>query len=192
VVQERVAEELVWLETVTEERVGGVVSVTALLTVTATLAEVAVLPAASRTTAVRVWNALVAVVVSQETEYGEVVSSVPRFAPSSLNWTPETATLSEALAETVIVPATVAPEAGEEMETVGGVRSEGGTGTALLPENIFAGSQLNAPMSVPASPLPQRIESGRGLMPSSSVNGILSAPSRSARLTNLGSPPLMP
>jgi hypothetical protein len=53
--------------TVNTVTVGGVVSVTELLTVTMTPAEVAVLPAASLATAVRVCEALVAVVVFQET-----------------------------------------------------------------------------------------------------------------------------
>jgi len=48
---------------------------------------VVVLPAASRAKAVRVCEPFVAETVFQLTEYGEVVSSVPRLAPSSLNWT---------------------------------------------------------------------------------------------------------
>ena len=59
------------------------------------------------------------------------MSSVPRLAPSSLNCRPATPTLSEAFAETVIVPETVEAAAGEDIATVGGVVSgEGG----LLPE----------------------------------------------------------
>src|SRR5206468_11865910 len=50
-------------------------------------------------------------------------TAVPRLAPSSLNWTPTTPTLSEWVFETRIVPATVAPGSGEEMEMVGGVLS---------------------------------------------------------------------
>ena len=61
--------------------------------------------------------------LSQETEYGAVVSSDPMFAPSTLNCTPATATLSEALAETVTLPDTVAPLAGAVMTTVGAVVS---------------------------------------------------------------------
>ena len=49
--------------------------------------------------------------------------SEPRLTPSSLNWTPTTPTSSVALAETVIVPPTVAPAAGAVTETVGGVVS---------------------------------------------------------------------
>ena len=51
------------------------------------------------------------------------MSSAPRAAPSSWNCTPTTPTLSEALAETVTGPVTVAPEVGEVMTTVGGVLS---------------------------------------------------------------------
>ena len=50
------------------ETVGGVVSEAALLTVTVTVAEVLVLPAASRATAVSVCEPLVAVVLFQVTE----------------------------------------------------------------------------------------------------------------------------
>src|SRR3989442_14045752 len=66
---------------------------------------------------------MVGVVVSHVTEYGDVVSSAPRLPPSSWNWTPTTPTLSEALAETVMLPVTVAPEVGAVMLTVGGVMS---------------------------------------------------------------------
>src|SRR5207245_4055284 len=104
------------------DTVGGGLS---LRTVTLTAAAVAVLAAASRATAVRVWVALVAVVVFHERAYGAVVISAPRLAPSSLNWTPTTPTLSEAVAETVTVPETVEPAAGAVMETVGTVVSGG-------------------------------------------------------------------
>src|SRR5258708_8251365 len=77
--------------------------------VTVTAADVAVLPAASRATAVSVCEALLAVVVFQATEYGAVVTSAPRFAPSSLNSTPPPPTLSHALALSVFGPDTVAP-----------------------------------------------------------------------------------
>jgi len=113
--------------------VGAVVSV--LLATVTEIAEVAVLPAASRATAVSEWLALEAVVEFQETEYGLVVSSAPRFAPSSLNWTPATPTLSPALAETVTaVPETVAPLAGAVIETVGSVVSLDGVLNVKSPE----------------------------------------------------------
>jgi hypothetical protein len=92
-------------------------------TVTETLVAVVVFPAASLATAERVWVPLVLFMVFQETEYGEAVSSAPRATPSSLNWTPATPTLSEAVAVMFVVPETV-PE-GEVMETEGGVESTG-------------------------------------------------------------------
>src|SRR6267143_17210 len=92
-------------------------------TVTVTGAEVARLPAASRATAVRVCEPLLAVVVSQGAEYGAAVTSAPTFTPSSRNCTPAIPMLSEALAVTLIVPATMVPGAGEVMLTVGGVVS---------------------------------------------------------------------
>src|SRR5439155_40558 len=86
--------------------VGGVASL--LATVTLMLAEVVALPAASRALALSVWAPLGTVVVFQETEYGATRSSAPRLAPSSLNCTPTTPTLSAAAAETVTVFETVA------------------------------------------------------------------------------------
>ena len=65
--------------------VGFVVSEMILLTMIVAPVEVARLPAASRATARIVWKPLVAEVVFQLVEYGEVVSSGPRFAVSSLN-----------------------------------------------------------------------------------------------------------
>ncbi len=47
------------------------------------------------------------------------MSSGPRLAPSSLNWTPATPTLSDAVALTVTVPARFAPAAGAVRFTVG-------------------------------------------------------------------------
>src|SRR2546426_379538 len=101
------------------ETVGGVVSAN----VTLTAAVAAVLPAASRATAVRMCAPAEASAVFQLVAYGAVVTSAPRLAPSSMNCTPTTPTLSVALAEIVTVPAIVAPGAGEEMEMVGGVLS---------------------------------------------------------------------
>src|SRR5258708_5917981 len=112
--------------------VGGVVSEGGpLATVTVTGAEVVRLPAASRATAVMVCEPLLAVAVFQEIEYGALVSSAPKLAPSILNCTPATPTLSEALAVTVTVPDTVWPLLGEVMLTLGGVVSCGGGGGAL-------------------------------------------------------------
>ena len=63
-----------------------------------------------------------------------MVSSAPVSEPSTWNWTPATATLSEALAETVMVPETVEPELGAVTDTVGGVVSVegGGEGGGVL------------------------------------------------------------
>src|SRR5216684_818107 len=105
--------------------VGGVVS-PPVPTVTVTGADVVVLPAASRATAVSVCAPLVAAVVSHATEYGAAVSSAPTFEPSSLNCTPTTPTLSLAVAVTVTVPDTVEPPAGAVSATVGAVVSGGG------------------------------------------------------------------
>ena len=51
------------------------------------------------------------------------MSSAPSATPSSLNCTPTTPTLSEALALTVVAPASMAPAAGDAIPTVGGVVS---------------------------------------------------------------------
>src|SRR5439155_27233591 len=83
--------------------VGGLLS-----TVTLTAAAVAVFPALSRATAVRVCAPSHAVVVSHETAYGAAVTSAPRFAPSSWNCTPTTPTLSVALGGAVCGPGTFA------------------------------------------------------------------------------------
>ena len=93
-------------------------------TVTVTeLLEVPVLPAASRARACNVCTPFDADVVSQVMEYGAVVSSAPRLAPSSRNWTPATPTLSVALAETVTFPETTDPAAGAVTAALGGVVS---------------------------------------------------------------------
>src|SRR3989338_8077970 len=97
----------------------------ALLIITVTV-EVVVFPAASRATAYKVWEPLPERVELKVVLYGTEVSSAPRLPPSSLNWTPTTPTLSEALAvmETD-EPETVAPSVGEVMETDGAVVSTG-------------------------------------------------------------------
>src|SRR5207247_1533838 len=142
--------------------VGGVVS---LNTVTVSAAEVVRLPAASGATAVSVCGPLLAVVVFQETEYGAAASSTPRLAPSSRNCTPTTPTLSEALAVTLVVPPTVAPETGEVMLTVGGVVS---LNTVTVTAEQASGLQAASRASVVsvcapwlAVALPPRRSSGR-------------------------------
>src|SRR5262249_23963612 len=120
--------------------VGGVVSGAGpFATVTVTAAEVVWLPAASRATAVRVCGPLLGAVVSTEIEYGEVVSSAARSIPSPKNCTPTTPTLSDAFADTITVPDTVAPFAGAVMLTEGGVVSGGGplfTATVIAAEVV--------------------------------------------------------
>jgi len=105
------------------DTVGGVVSAT-FETVTEMAPDVVTLPAASRATAVNEWLPLAAIVVFQETEYGDVVSSAPRVAPSSLNCTPTTPTLSLAFAVTATAdPRPSRPRLGAVIETMGGVVS---------------------------------------------------------------------
>src|SRR3989344_4311056 len=103
--------------------VGFVVSEVILLTMIVAAVEVARLPATSRATARIVWKPLVAEVVFHDTEYGDVMSSAPRVALSSLNWTPVMPMLSLAVPETVTVPETVVFPAGAGREMVGGVVS---------------------------------------------------------------------
>src|SRR5918996_428498 len=100
--------------------VGGDVSFE---TVTVTAPEEVTLPAASRARPVSVWAPLLALMVFQDTEYGALVSSAPRLEPSRRNWTPAMPTLSEALAVTVTVFDTVAPDEGDVIKTVGEVIS---------------------------------------------------------------------
>jgi hypothetical protein len=94
-----------------------------LLTVTVNAADVRELPAASRATAVNVWLPFDADVVFHAAEYGLIVSSAPAFTPSTLNCTPMTRTLSDALAVIVTVAETVDPLAGAVIDTDGRVLS---------------------------------------------------------------------
>src|SRR5947208_3527209 len=80
------------------------------------LAEV---PTRSTAWAVSVCAAFV-VVVSQRIEYGGGVTAAPSLTPSTLNCTRAMPTLSDAVADTVIVPATVAPAAGAVIATDSG------------------------------------------------------------------------
>ena len=73
-----------------------------------------------------------------------MVSSAPRLAPSSWNCTPTTPTLSEAVAETVTVPETVAPELGDVTLTVGAVVSETVTLMEADVEVLLAASRATA------------------------------------------------
>src|SRR2546425_607820 len=121
-----------YLYVLTAESTGG-----GLFTVTLTGAEGVLLPAASRATAVRVCVPLRAVVLFQETVYGATVTSAPRLAPSSLNCTPPTPTLSEAIAEIVTTLDTVAPLSGDVIETSGGVASPFTTVTLTPAEAVL-------------------------------------------------------
>ncbi len=62
--------------------------------------------------------------MSQDIEYGDVVSSIPKLLPSNRNCTPATPTASDAVALAVTLPDTV-PDAGAVSETVGAVVSDG-------------------------------------------------------------------
>src|SRR5262249_41324206 len=117
------------------ETVGGVVS--GLFTVTLRSAVTPTLPAASRATALSLCVPFDTVVVSQAIDQGAAVSSAPRLLPSSLNCTPTTPTLSDALADTVTVPSTVAPLDGAVIETVGGMMSGLFTVTATAVEVVL-------------------------------------------------------
>src|SRR2546430_15241788 len=104
----------------TPAMVGGTVS---LLTVMTRGAEVVTLPAASRATAVSEWLPLPVLAVFQEIVYGAAVTSAPKLTPSSLNCTPTTPTLSEALALTATAAATVEAAAGAAVAPAGGAAS---------------------------------------------------------------------
>ena len=80
---------------------------------------------------------MVAVVVFQEMTYGAMVSSAPRFRPSSVNWTPSTPTLSVEVAETAkSVPDAVTPDVGAVRATAGGVVSAAGTVVTVRSDDV--------------------------------------------------------
>src|SRR5258707_15499062 len=106
-------------------------------------AEVLVLPAASRATAVSVCVPLATLVVSQAKANGALVSSMPAVAPSTMSWTPATPMLSEALALTIVVPATRTPTAGSVIATDGRLLSTT-TGMATLVAVLPAASRATA------------------------------------------------
>ena len=95
----------------------------ALETVTVTEVVVVVLRTSSLITAARTCGPSAVTVVSQFTVYGAAVIGVPRSAPSSLNCTLRTLTLSFAVALTAVVPETVTPPAGAVSAPVGFVMS---------------------------------------------------------------------
>src|SRR3954447_4001291 len=99
------------------------IGVWTLATETDTDAEVVVLPASSRAIAVSMCAPLALAAVFHCIVYGGAVSSGPKASPSSRNCTPTTATLSDAVEESAIVPLTLAPFAGAVNDTVGAVTS---------------------------------------------------------------------
>src|SRR2546427_9249928 len=102
----------------TRVAVGGGGGGEVLETVTVAGSEVNWIPRPFRAIAVKVWNPLLVVVVSQETAYGAMVSSAPRLKPSSWNWTPPNRTPTGfTRARTAIVPATGVSAAGDVMVT---------------------------------------------------------------------------
>ncbi len=60
------------------------------------------------------------------------MSSAPRFAPSSLNWTPATPLVSVAVAVTAVEPETVEPPAGAVIAATGPTVSGGGLLTVTV------------------------------------------------------------
>jgi len=79
-------------------------------------------PSKSRATATIECVPLLDVVVSHDIEYGEVVTSAARFAPSNWNCTPAMPALLDAVAVTLTLAETVAPDVGAVTKTVvGGV-----------------------------------------------------------------------
>src|SRR6267378_4603989 len=105
---------------VSSKRITGGGGGAMLETVTVTGAEVNSAPSTFRATAVRVCGPLLAVVVSQEIEYGAEVSRAPRLAPSSRNCTLETVRepVMVTLALTVAVSLTTESGAGDVMATI--------------------------------------------------------------------------
>src|SRR6266850_364827 len=109
-------------------------------TVTEMRVLVVMLPLKSLATAARLCVPRLAVEESHCTVYGELCTSLPRFTPSNRNCTPATPTLSEAAADTPVIPTTVAPSNGEVIETAGGVVSGG----APEPIGVFISTWISA------------------------------------------------
>jgi hypothetical protein len=85
----------------------------------ATAALVVVCAAELLAVAVSEWLPLESVFVFRDKLNGAAVSAAPELAPSTLNCT--LVVLEETLVETATVPETVAPDAGEVIEIVGGL-----------------------------------------------------------------------
>src|SRR5439155_1699744 len=102
--------------------------------------------------------------------------------PLYLNWTPATPTLSEASAVTVIVPETVAPDAGDVIRTVGGVVSLGGHVTPGMHGNCakaLGGTQAEPKISSRAAAYARLPTVGIDLScsPSAAAESLLMTPS---------------
>jgi hypothetical protein len=114
---------------------------------------VAVLPELSVALAIRVWVALLRDAVSRLKVQLLVPEALEKFPLSTETWTEETATLSEAVPETMVTPETVAAFVGALMETVGGVVSavEFTVSVAallvMLPAALFTTTRNVAPLS---------------------------------------------
>ena len=89
-----------------------------LLTLTETVALMAVCPVGVLATAVSEWLPLESADVFREKLNGAPVTAEPVLLPSTMNCTLEV--LEETLVETVMVPDTAAPASGEAIEIVGG------------------------------------------------------------------------
>ena len=86
---------------------------------------VAVLPAASRASALTIYVPGTSVVVSHVRSQGALVTSFSRFVPFKRNCTPTTSTLSVAVACNVMVPDTSWPSVGLIIVITGGSVSGG-------------------------------------------------------------------
>jgi len=87
--------------------------------------------------------------VSQETEYGDPLSSAPKLPPSSLNWTPWTRMpRALTLALTPVVLETVAPELGEVRVTTRAPAEGAGSGPRL--DQAGSTTPLQAPAALSA------------------------------------------
>src|SRR5881392_4236488 len=125
-------------------QLGGVVSAAEFCTLTVTVVEVPMLPAASYALATNEWLPLPKVVVSKPNEKGVALAVNPR-KPSRIKSTRVTPVLSAAVTLTVMVPETVNPLEGEEMLQVGGVLSGGGGGPPAGFETLISPSGFRSP-----------------------------------------------
>jgi hypothetical protein len=91
-------------------------------------------------------------------EYVQVeVPAAVEYTPSTANSTFESATLSDAAPDTVIVPPTVAPAAGDEMAMVGAVVSLGGGDVLFFPLPFAIAVGATSALTVMNAVMNQRI-----------------------------------